>query len=282
MQTAPVQNRWTDEFDDGEGVWHHSYSAVHTLTSICQLKYRFSYIDRLPHECVSDNLVFGTAMDEALRVIDEDLIKGRMPAIGAALDTLRGSLERAFANRDLPVISTKGETLESLYRKGSKLIEHYVSCLDQDEVVPVDLPRSFKVPLIDDRGEALPRPLVGKVDRWVRMKDGTIGLDDWKTAAARWSKDKLEKDDQATAYLLGGEHVLGREPGFFRYVLLLKTKEPAVEPYHVERSSSDRKRFLRKVVEVDKAIKSGAFLPNDESFTCPTCQFRNACRKWHD
>jgi RecB family exonuclease len=246
------------------------------------LKYRYQYIDRLPHECVSDNLIFGTAIDLALRAIDQDLIKGRVPNAAFALQVFRASLESVFSNPDLPVVSTKGETLESLYEKGKTMIEHYVSCLDQDDVLPVELPLSFKVPLFDDKGEALPRPLVGKLDRWVRTKDGVIGIDDWKTAAARWPKDKLEKDDQSTAYLLGGESILGEEPKFFRYVLLLKTKKPAVEPYYAHRTQSDRKRFLKKVTEVDKALRSGAFLPNDESFTCSTCQFKGACRKWQD
>lgn len=282
MAQALKAARWTDEFDVGEGVDHHSYSAIHTHASICQLKYRFQYIDRLVHECVADNLIFGTAIDLALKAIDQDLIKGKVPNMAFALQVFRASLELAFSNPDLPVVSTKGETLESLYEKGTKMIEHYVSCLDQDDVLPVELPLSFKVPLIDDKGEALPRPLVGKLDRWVKTKDGAIGIDDWKTAAARWPKDKLEKDDQSTAYLLGGESILGEAPKFFRYVLLLKTKKPAVEPYFAFRTLSDRKRFLKKVTEVDKSIRSGGFVPNDESFTCSTCQFRGACRNWQD
>lgn len=282
MIQALASARWTDEFDAGEGVDHHSYSAIHTHASICQLKYRFQYIDRLVHECVGDNLVFGTAVDLAVRAIDEDLIQAKAPRLAYAVQVLRSSLEGAFSNPELPVVSTKGETQESLSEKGQRMIEHYISCLDRDDVVPVDLPRSFKVPLIDEWGEALPRPLVGKLDRWVRSKEGAVGIDDWKTASARWSKDKLEKDDQATAYLIGGESILGEVPRFFRYVLLLKTKAPAVEPYFAHRTLSDRKRFLKKVKEVDKSIRSGGFVPNDESFTCSTCQFKNACRKWQD
>ncbi|HVR87902.1 MAG TPA: PD-(D/E)XK nuclease family protein [Planctomycetota bacterium] len=282
MVSANSAARWTDEFDVGEGVDHHSYSAIHTFASMCQLKYRYQYIDRRPQECVADNLVLGTAIDLALKTIDQDLIHGKPPNVAFALQVFRTSLERAFSNPELPVASTKGETLESLYEKGKKLIEHYVSRLDQDDVLPVELPLYFKVPLIDEKGEALPRPLTGKLDRWVKSQDGGIGIDDWKTAAARWPADKIAKDDQSTAYLLGGEQILGEVPKFFRYVLLLKTKDPAVEPYFAHRTQTDRRRFLRKVTEVDKALKSGAFLPNDESFTCSTCSFRNACRTWQD
>jgi len=44
------------------------------------------------------------------------------------------------------------------------------------------------------------------------------------------------------------------------YVLLLKTKKPAVEPYYAYRTLGDRKRFLKKVTEVDKSIRSGGFM----------------------
>lgn len=102
------------------------------------------------------------------------------------------------------------------------------------------------------------------------------------TSASRWPADKLSKDDQATAYLLAGEHILGKAPAFFRYVILLKTKKPEVETYYVERTASDRKRFLKKVAIADRLIASGVYAPNDHSFACSTCSFRNACSKWQD
>jgi hypothetical protein len=146
----------------------------------------------------------------------------------------------------------------------------------------LDLPRRFMVPLLDEEGEALPRPLVGELDRWVKTADGRVGVVDWKTAAARWPADKLAKDDQATAYLLAGEHILGRIPAFFRYDILLKTKKPEVERYFVERTERHKKRFLKKVSMVDRAVQAGVFTPNDQSFACPTCAFRSACARWQD
>ena len=264
-----------------EGVHHHSFSAITTYADVCSLQYRFRYVDRLPQDRVGAALVFGSAVNQALLAIDGDLIKARAPDVGSALEILRSYLEQAYANRSVPVVSTHNETLEGLAEKGGKLVEHYVSTLPLDEV-PVDLPRRFTVPLLDEKGEALPRPLVGEVDRVVRTADGRTGICDWKTSSSRWTSDRLAKDDQATAYLMAGEHILGVKPAFFRYDLLLKTVKPAVERYYVERSERDIRRFVRKVTIVDKAIQAGVFVPNDRSFACPSCPFLGPCRKWQD
>lgn len=265
----------------GEGVQFHSYSSLNTFATICALQYRYRYIDRLPQEQVAAPLVFGSAVNDALRTIDLDLQNGRKVDVPGALQTLRSYLEKSFANRFLPVVSTKDEGLEELYEKGKVMIEHYCSILPQEEQ-PLDKPRRFTIPLIDENGEALPRPLVGELDRWVMTSDGKIGVVDWKTAQARWSQDKIAKDDQATAYLLAGEQILGKRPAFFRYDLLLKTKKPEVERYYVVRLDRHFRRFRKKVKELDKALQSGAFVPNDQSFACPTCPFKGRCERWQD
>lgn len=267
--------------DAGEGVNHHSFSAISAFAEICGLQYAYRYIYRLPQERVSAALVFGTAVNAALVAIDKDLAQGRPPRAAAAHQVLRSELEKAFSNKDVPVVSTRDENLEGLYGKGTKIIEFYLENLIPDEV-PVDMPRRFTIPLLDEKGEALPRPLVGELDRVVRLKDGRYGIIDWKTASARWSADRVAKDDQATAYLIAGKYLFPEAPAFFRYDLLLKTAKPAIERYYVERSASDMKRFVKKVTVLDKAIRSGVFAPNDRSFACPTCPYRGACAKWQD
>ena len=264
-----------------EGVDYHSFSSVNTFASICQLQYRFNYVERLPRESIATPLVFGSGMNAALVLLDQDLIKGRKPDLGLAVGALRSHLEKAYAAKDVPVVSAHDETLEGLFAKGAKLLKHYVSELPADES-PLEKPRRFTVPLLDGEGNALPRPLHGEVDRWIKTADGRIGIADWKTSSKRWTWDRLAKDDQATAYLIAGEHILGRKPDFFRYDLLLKTVKPALERYYVERTQRQRKRFLKKVTEVDRALKSGGFVPNDQSFACATCPFRQACDKWAD
>lgn len=281
MVTPALVDSPTQTSDRGEGVFHHSFSSITTYVDICGLQYQYRYLDRLPQECVSVALIFGSAINAALLAIDQDLAKGRPPSAALAHQVLRSELEKAYGNKDLPVVATHDETLESLHGKGMKMIDFYIENLIPDEV-PLDIPRRFTVPLLDEKGEALPRPLVGELDRVVRTHDDRIGVIDWKTASARWSSDRIQKDDQATAYLLAGRYFLPKKPAFFRYDLLLKTVKPAIERYYTDRMEKDMKRFVKKVTVVDRALQSGTFAPNDRSFACPTCAFRGACAKWGD
>jgi RecB family exonuclease len=281
MVTAALAGTSSPAPDAGEGIQYHSFSSLNQLLNICSLQFYLERILRLPKERVSAALVLGSAVDKALRAIVTDLIEGRAPHGAHSLQVLRAHLERAFGDPSVPVVSTKDESIEDLYELGKRMIEKYISVLPTDEV-PADLPRRFIVPLLAENGEALPRPLIGELDCWIRTPDGRVGISDWKTAAARWPADKLAKDEQATAYLIAGEHILGQEPSFFRYVLLLKTKKADVETYYVSRSSSDRKRFLKKALMADRLISAGTFVPNDHSFACPTCPFKARCVKWQD
>ena len=264
-----------------EGVDYHSFSSVNTWNTICGLQYQFNYLDRLPKERVADALVFGGGVNDALRSIEKDLLMGRKPNVALALEVLRSRLEKAYGRPDLPVVSTQGHTLESLFELGKRMTEHYVSVLPPDES-PVDLPLRFTVPLFNKTGEILPRPLVGELDRWIRNAQGQIGIGDWKTSKGHWTKQQLEEDSQATAYLLAGEHILGHEPAFFRYDVLLKTKKPQMTPLYASRTEAHKRRFVKKVEKLDLAITSGSFAPNDKSFACPTCAFKDACKKWQD
>jgi len=281
MVNAALVDRSAAGLEAGEGIQFHSFSSLNQLLNICSLQYYLERILRLPKERVSAALVLGTAVDKGLRAVNADLINGKAPDGANSLQVLRASLESAFGNRSIPVVSTKDESLDDLYDLGKRMIEKYISVIPPEEV-PVDLPKRFTVPLIAENGEALPRPLIGELDCWIRTPDGRVGISDWKTAAARWSADKLEKDDQATAYLIAGEHILEKEPAFFRYVLLLKTKKADIETYYVSRSPRAKKRFLQKARMADRILEAGTFVPNDHSFACSTCSVRSACEKWQD
>src|SRR5947209_7525466 len=95
----------TDSPQTGEGVVHHSFSAITTYSEVCSLQYAFKYLHRLPQERVSAALVFGTAINAALVSIDKDLAKGRPPCAAVAHQVLRSELERAYANKSIPVVS---------------------------------------------------------------------------------------------------------------------------------------------------------------------------------
>src|SRR5437763_1181672 len=107
MATVALVDQSGSASDAGEGVQYHSFSSVNQWSSICSLQYFFQRILRLPKECVSAALVLGIAVNDALRALDVDLMNGRKPNVASALQVLRSIHEKAFADKQLPVVSTK-------------------------------------------------------------------------------------------------------------------------------------------------------------------------------
>lgn len=265
--------------DAGEGVKHHSYSALNAF-QICTLLYFFKYIARLRPEVNPFNLIFGIAYELGLRVIDEAIAKGVTPSLPKALEPFHDHLRTEFARKDLPVVGFDG-SLDDAYEMGKRMYTHWVSQIPKGEVPVLDLPRNFTIPLFDDQGLALPRALTGKVDRWVRIGE-KLGLVDWKTAGRKWDRVKLDSDQQSTVYLLGGSQIIGRRPDFFYMDIHLKTKKTDVQREPIVRTEKESRRLVKKMSELDKTIRSGGFIPNDGCFACKGCQFRTACSKWQD
>ena len=61
---------------------------------------------------------------------------------------------------------------------------------------------------------------------------------------------------------------------------LIKTKKPKFEQYYTVRSEIDEKRLVRKIHKVWEGINRGVFIPNDTSWKCPNCQYRQHCDEW--
>jgi putative RecB family exonuclease len=38
--------------------------------------------------------------------------------------------------------------------------------------------------------------------------------------------------------------------------------------------------LIRKYVKVWEGIQAGIFIPNDTSWKCPSCSYKNACDAW--
>ena len=65
-----------------------------------------------------------------------------------------------------------------------------------------------------------------------------------------------------------------------RFVVLTKTKEPAIEEHVREVEPGNVKRVLAGVERVWKAISAGNFYPAPSTVGCAGCGYRAACRAW--
>ena len=143
--------------------------------------------------------------------------------------------------------------------------------------------RAFKVEV-----PGLDCSLIGEWDCVVQ--DGRdICIVDWKTSASRWPAGKAERDLQATVFSYAYEKLTGTAPllkltgtaPLFRFDVVTKTKKPSYESHYTSRGFHDFRRFEALASRAQYAINHGVFLPNETSFACGECPYRDRCCQWH-
>ena len=125
----------------------------------------------------------------------------------------------------------------------------------------------------------LDKPLIGEFD--LIVQDGRDAcIVDWKTSASRWPAGKADRDLQATVFSYAYEKLNGKSP-LFRFDVITKTKNPGCESHYTSRGFHDFRRFEALANRAQDAINKGVFLPNETSFACNECPYRDRCRQWH-
>ncbi|MBS1371258.1 MAG: DUF932 domain-containing protein, partial [Lentisphaeria bacterium] len=125
----------------------------------------------------------------------------------------------------------------------------------------------------------LDKPLIGEYDMVVQDGRDTC-ISDWKTSATRWGAGKVNRDLQATVFSYAYEKQNGTIP-LFRFDVITKTKNPSCESHYTSRNFHDFRRFEALANRAQYAINKGVFLPNETSFACNECPYRDRCRQWH-
>jgi len=52
--------------------------------------------------------------------------------------------------------------------------------------------------------------------------------------------------------------------------------------YSTSRTEMDELRTIKKIRNVWEAVQSGIFIPNDDSWRCRDCGYKNYCSQWHN
>ncbi len=126
------------------------------------------------------------------------------------------------------------------------------------------------------------------VDRWaVEVRDSLpllfdegqdadrVWLVEHKTAARRFTPDRIQYDFQPTCYLLAAR-TLGLDNPAAAFQLLLKTKKPACETIPLNRDRKSEGEFIDTVMHALRGIATGAF-PRNRGWGCADCQFKHRC-----
>lgn len=250
-----------------------SYSAISTYQQ-CPLKFKFRYLDQLPEEVVSSALVFGGAIHSAVEFHFNEVMAGNDPP---DLDTLLYAYQESWQGRDEGDIRFgKGEDVNSLGDLAERMLAAFResdACNPDGSVFGVE--EQLRGPVVRNCPE-----LLGRIDLLVETADEIV-VTDVKTARSRWSDEQAK--DSGDQLLLYSELVRSLVPGKsikLRFVIITKTKQPAIDVHYVPLDPHRLTRTKRTVEHVWKSITAGNFYPAPSPMSCPTCPFRLACRDW--
>ncbi len=253
---------------------HLSASSIESYIE-CSLSYRFSRIDNLKPEFLSDNMEFGKCIHQALA----DFHQERM--IGTILT--RDQLQERFvyywtvrASENEEIRYRSENSFESFLEQGKSLLETYHdSFSDNTTVLAIEEPFSFTI-------ENLPVPIVGIMDLVEEDEQENIVITDFKSAAKSYTDNDVNKNSQLTLY-----QIACRSNGYhdrniiLKLDCLIKTKTPQFKRYYTARNRMDEIKAEKKIIQVWKGITKGVFIPNDTSWKCDSCFFKTACNDWY-
>ena len=257
---------------------HWSFSALNAFFNVCALQYYFDKIEKLPKTFIPASLAFGSAYHRVMEwAALTRMQRGRVPEPEEAAELFQVVWGRQI-QEDTDIKYDEETDAETSAKLGRDMVSCAVSNTDLDENV-VRVSEAFCVPLVDARGQALEKPLIGEFDL-VTEKDGRVSIVDWKTAGKRWPKTKAGKDWQPTAFLMAYQLKHGSIPGF-RFDVVVKNKTPVFEQHETSRTQSDFTRLVRLAELADSMISANHFAPNEQGFYCGGCPHHLACKNWH-
>lgn len=252
---------------------HLSVSSVNEYVE-CGLAYRFNKIDKIKSESTSDALIFGSCVHKALEAFHIARKNGETNSLECLIDDFTThwveSIEKAPDVR-----FKKGESAQTQLLRGKAILETYYRECPKDDfrVLATEEAFSFEI-------EGLPIPIIGVMDL-IEEDEGTVIIVDFKTSCRAYSRDDIDKSLQLTVY-----EMAARRNGFadrdilLRFDCMIKTRTPKFAQYYTVRTEEDEQRAIKKIHRVWDGIQKRVFIPNDTSWKCGYCSFKQHCAKW--
>ncbi len=253
-----------------------SYSAISTYQR-CPLRYFFRYIAGLPPAFKSSSLIFGGAIHRALEYHCRRAFEGTAPPL---IDELVSVYERAWRDEAvLPVRFGKSESAKSLRDLAQRMLAAFqASEVSKMDTQLVAIEEEFRAPVIPGCPD-----LLGRVDL-VSCERNALRIVDFKTSRSKWNETKVQ--ESAPQMLLYSELLrplaagLGVRDVRLEWIVITKTKTPAIETHAITPERRHVARTMTVVRQVWDAIQAGHFYPSPSSMSCSGCPHRTACQEW--
>jgi len=255
---------------------HLSASAIGAYVE-CSLMYKFAKIDKIPMEIISDAMEFGSTIHITLEYYYQE----KMLGVKMLLKDVHEIFEVTWRNRvegKTDIEFTKGHDFKSLLLLGKDLLTVWYNKLPDSNytILGIEEAFSFNIPGIE-------LPFIGGIDLIEKDEAGTIIVTDHKTAGKAYSIADVDQNQQLTLYqmALKANGYADREI-LLKFDTLIKTKTPKFEQYWTTRSEIDEHRLIRKANQVWDGIQKNVFIPNDTSWKCNYCSYKEICNEWFE
>ncbi len=253
---------------------HLSASSIQNYIE-CGLQYKFGKIDKIQSEYTSDAMLFGSCIHKALEKLHIAKKDNRELPVERLLELWESEWQKEVKKH--PDIRYKeGESFDTLLHQGRKLLTTYFKQRPKDsfKVISTEKPFAFNL-------EGVPIPIIGVTDLIEEDSAGNIIITDFKTASKAYSSDDIDKSFQLTVYYMAvRKNGLANREILLKFDCLVKTKTPKFQQYYTMRTPEDENRAARKIQQVWQGIEKGVFIPNDTSWKCGYCMYKDHCDKW--
>ncbi|MFC2088269.1 PD-(D/E)XK nuclease family protein [Calditrichota bacterium] len=248
---------------------HLSASQIQNYLD-CGLKYKFSYIVKLPKPFKPSGMALGSAIHSAVDWIHKKQNGKKKITLEAVWDIFEADW---YAIQMDTIAYREGESEDDVLNTGRNLLGVYFNDAPKNGILQSE--QKFQVPLVNlETGETLALPLVGVFDKI--EEDDVVA--DLKTWARMVNEEELDANIQLSAYAYAYRIMFKKTPEL-RLDILLKTKKPRFEQLFTSRNESGHIKFYNLCKEVYQSIQKNIFLPNP-SWKCAGCEYRQVCWLW--
>ncbi len=244
----------------------YSHSRLSSFEQ-CRLKYKFSYIDRIPREEQSIEAFMGSCFHETMEKLYLEL-----PFRKNDEETLKAYFNARWEKNFGPHIHiVKKEGMPEDYRAvGLRAVGDYVR-----RYAPFDEARTIGVErrLIVDLDGSGRRRVQCYLDRISRRADGVFEIHDYKTSASLPTQAQLDADRQLGLYEIA---VRDAWPDVENVELVWHYVAFDAE-MRSRRSAEELGELRVSTVSLIDEVESCAEFPPTESSLCPYCSFQDIC-----
>jgi len=249
----------------------HLSSSQISLYSLCSLKYRFQYVDKIPKIFKPSGLAFGSAIHSALSWLNKQRMNGNNPTLEKLFRIFNA--DWYSQNVDTEIRFKNGEDKNALSVMAKELLAQYFHSpykkVEGSEI-------AFVLPLVNPGdGKRLGVDLEGFID----LLEEDDAIVEFKTSAQTANQSDIDSNIQLTTYSYAYEMLTQRAPRLIKLVNFVKTKKPKIEVYETKRTQADYQRLFGLASQVLSGIRLQIFFPR-MGFWCKDCEYGHICRDW--